>query len=134
MLDGKGGFTGETEDYIQSRGGDTGAMARYTHTMNGAFEVYKTQSGEHVLRQQTDITETGVGGSWNSGAPVTLIGDFRWTNYKASVDVLFEREDVKNYAAVAIREILIILHLQAVTHSNYIRMVNGNCIVKPKKL
>lgn len=73
--------------------------------MNGAFEVYKTQSGEHVLRQQTDITETGVGGSWNSGAPVTLIGDFRWTNYKASVDVLFEREDVKNYAAVAIREI-----------------------------
>ena len=104
VLDGKGGFTGETEDYIQSRGGDTGAMARYTHTMNGAFEVYKTQSGEHVLRQQTDITETGVGGSWNSGAPVTLIGDFRWTNYKASVDVLFEREDVKNYAAVAIRE------------------------------
>ena len=104
VLDGKGGFTGETEDYIQSRGGDTGAMARYTHTMNGAFEVYKTKSGEHVLRQQTDITETGVGGSWNSGAPVTLIGDFRWTNYKASVDVLFEREDVKNYAAVAIRE------------------------------
>lgn len=45
--------------------------------MNGAFEVYKTKSGEHVLRQQTDITETGVGGSWNSGAPVTLIGDFR---------------------------------------------------------
>lgn len=104
VLDGKGGFTGETEDYIQSRGGDTGAMARYTHTMNGAFEVYKTQSGDHVLRQQTDFIETGVGGSWNSGAPVTLIGDLRWTNYKASVDVLFEREDVKNYAAVAIRE------------------------------
>ena len=41
VLDGKGGFTGEKEDYIASRGGEKGAMARYTHTLNGAFEVYK---------------------------------------------------------------------------------------------
>lgn len=104
VLDGKGGFTGETEDYIRSRGGDTGAMARYTHTLNGAFEVYKTKDGQHVLRQQADAATYGVGGSWNSGDPVTLIGDNRWTNYKASVDVLFEKGNTSDYAALAIRE------------------------------
>lgn len=49
VLDGKGGFTGEKEDYIVSRGGEKGAMARYTHTLNGAFEVYKSGTGNHVL-------------------------------------------------------------------------------------
>lgn len=104
VLDGKGGFTGETEDYIASRGGDTGAMARYTHTLNGAFEAYKTESGNYVLRQQLDKPSMGVGGAWNTGDPVTLIGDFRWTNYAAAVDVLFEHENNSPYAAVAIRQ------------------------------
>ena len=74
ILDGKGGLTGEKEDYIQSRGGDSGAMARYpntingaiedyiqsrggdsgamaryTNTINGAFEAYKTPDGNRVL-------------------------------------------------------------------------------------
>lgn len=104
VLDGKGGFTGETEDYIASRGGDKGAMARYTHTLNGAFEVYKNASGNHVLRQQVDKQSTGVGSAWNSGDPVTLIGDYRWTNYTASIDALFEREAEKQYAQIGIRQ------------------------------
>lgn len=104
VLDGKGGLTGETEDYIQSRGGDTGAMARYTHTMNGAFEVYKDSSGNHVLRQQLDQDAYGVGEAWNDGDPVTLIGDFRWMNYMVSVDTLFETESNEAYAAVGIRQ------------------------------
>lgn len=104
VLDGKGGFTDETEDYIASRGGDTGAMARYTHTMNGAFEVYKTSDGSHVLRQQLDKDTYGVGSAWGSGDPVTAIGDFRWMNYSASVDVSFEKEGDDQYAAIAVRQ------------------------------
>lgn len=79
-------------------------MARYTHTMNGAFEVYKDSTGNHVLRQQLDKTAYGVGEAWNSGDPTTLIGDFRWMNYAVSVDVLFETERNTPYAAVAIRQ------------------------------
>lgn len=104
VLDGKGGFTGETEDYITSRGGDTGAMARYTHTINGAFEAYKTESGNYVLRQQLDQDEYGVGGAWNAGDPVVAIGDFRWMNYRAAVDVCFEDDANSPYGAVAIRQ------------------------------
>lgn len=104
VLDGQGGLTGETEDYISARGGDTGAMARYTHTLNGAFEVYKDSTGNYVLRQQTDKETTGVGAAWNKGDPVTLIGDFRWTNYTASVDVMFEHSAEKQYVQIGIRQ------------------------------
>lgn len=104
VLDGKGGFTGETEDYIASRGGDTGAIARYTHTLNGAFEAYKTESGNYVLRQQTDQDAYGVGEAWNKGDPAVAIGDFRWLNYAASVDVLFEGDNNSPYGAVSIRQ------------------------------
>ena len=104
VLDGKGGFTGESEDYIKSRGGDTGAMARYTHTINGAFEAYKTESGNYILRQQLDKAEYGVGGAWNAGDPMVAIGDFRWLNYTAAVDVCFEGEENSPYGAVAIRQ------------------------------
>ena len=104
VLDGKGGFTGEKEDYIASRGGEKGAMARYTHTLNGAFEVYKSGTGNHVLRQQLDKKSTGVGSAWNSGDPVTLVGDYRWTNYTAAIDVLFERAADKQYAQIGIRQ------------------------------
>lgn len=104
VLDGKGGFTGETEDYIASRGGEKGAIARYTNTLNGAFEVYKSGNGNHVLRQQLDIQSTGVGAAWSKGDPVTLIGDYRWTNYTASIDALFEREAEDQYAQIGIRQ------------------------------
>lgn len=104
ILDGKGGLTGEKEDYIQSRGGDSGAMARYTNTINGAFEAYKTPDGNRVLRQQLDEAENGKGNSWNDGDAVTLLGDFRWCNYTASVDVLFENNAEKAYGSVAIRQ------------------------------
>lgn len=104
VLDGKGGFTGEKEDYIVSRGGEKGAMARYTHTLNGAFEVYKSGTGNHVLRQQLDKKSTGVGSAWNNGDPVTLVGDYRWTNYTAAIDVLFERAADKQYAQIGIRQ------------------------------
>ena len=104
VLDGEGGFTEETEDYIASRGGDKGAMARYTHTVNGAFEVYKSGTGNYVLRQQLDKTSIGVGGAWNQGDAITLIGDYRWTNYTAAVDVMFERSASGQFAQIGIRQ------------------------------
>ena len=79
-------------------------MARYTNTINGAFEAYKTPDGNRVLRQQLDESENGKGNSWNDGDAVTLLGDFRWCNYTASVDVLFENNAEKAYGSVAIRQ------------------------------
>ncbi|MDF2938566.1 MAG: S-layer domain protein, partial [Paenibacillaceae bacterium] len=82
-------------------------MPRYTHDRNGAFEAYLDEaSGNYVLRQQLDRSIMGLGGTWNNGEPVTAIGDNRWTNYKASVDVSFENNSTQggaNYAAIGAR-------------------------------
>ncbi|CAH0122252.1 hypothetical protein PAE9249_04800 [Paenibacillus sp. CECT 9249] len=104
---GEGGqITGE-QSYIESRGGSKGAMPRYTHDRNGAFEAYlDEQTGNYVLRQQLDRGLMGLGGTWNNGEPVTAISDYRWTNYKASVDVSFETNNTQggaNYAAIGAR-------------------------------
>jgi uncharacterized repeat protein (TIGR02543 family) len=99
-----GGLSAETEPFVDSRGGLTGAIPLYTWDRNGAFEAYRTTDGEDVLRQQLDRTATGVGGAWNGGDPVTGIGDHRWTSYRASVDVRFERGPASdNYAAIGAR-------------------------------
>ncbi len=77
-----------TEDYLASRGGDSGATPRYTMDTNGAFEVVRQADGTHVLRQQV-----GPGmdaGAWNGGDPRTTIGDSRWADYTVSVDARFE--------------------------------------------
>ena len=96
-----------SESYILDRGGVTGAIPRYTHDRNGAFEAYLDESGSnYVLRQQLDRSIMGLGGTWNNGEPVTAIGDNRWTNYKASVDVSFENDSTQggaNYAAIGAR-------------------------------
>ncbi len=98
-----GVLTGQTEPFIQSRGGADGAIPLYTWDRNGAFEASATPDG-YVLRQQVDQTATGVGGAWNGADPITGIGDLRWVNYTASVDVLFEREPSPgNYAAIGAR-------------------------------
>lgn len=104
---GANGQTAGTQSYIDSRGGSTGVMPRYTHDRNGAFEAYLPDgSDNYVLRQQLDTATMGLGGTWNSGDPVTAIGDNRWTNYKASVDVSFENNSTQggaNYAAIGAR-------------------------------
>ncbi|WP_110932333.1 S-layer homology domain-containing protein [Paenibacillus bouchesdurhonensis] len=104
---GAGGQITGTQGYIESRGGSKGAIPRYTHDRNGAFEAYlDEQTGNYVLRQQLDRGLMGLGGTWNNGEPVTTIGDYRWTNYKASVDVSFETNHTQggtNYAAIGAR-------------------------------
>lgn len=99
-----GGLSGATEDFIASRGGDSGAIPLYTWDRNGAFEAVLTDDGERVLRQQVDRTATGVGGAWNGGDPITAVGERRWTNYDAGVDVRFATAPASdNYAAIGAR-------------------------------
>src|SRR5205814_5264823 len=54
-----------------------------------------------------DQSVMGLGGTWHSGDPITGVGDNRWLNYKASVDVSFENSSLqsgKNYAAIGARQ------------------------------
>lgn len=100
-----GKLSDEKEDYIESRGGKTGAIARYTNVINGAFEAVKLADGNYVLRQQLDESVQGVGSAWNGSNAEVLIGDYRWMNYRANVDVQFEQTEAKSSSAViAIRQ------------------------------
>ena len=97
-----------TESYITSRGGSQSVIPRFTCDRNGAFEAYlPSGSTNYVLRQQVDQAAMGLGGTWNSGDPITGIGDNRWLDYKASVDVSFENNSTQsgnNYAAIGARQ------------------------------
>ncbi len=103
-----GGQISGTESYIASRGGSKSTIPRYTSDRNGAFEAYLPDgSTNYVLRQQLDQSVMGLGGTWNNGNPITGIGDNRWMNYKASVDVSFENNSTQggnNYAAIGARQ------------------------------
>lgn len=113
-----GGQISGTESYITSRGGSKSVIPRYTSDRNGSFEAYLPYgSTNYVLRQQVDQSVMGLGGTWNNGSPITGIGDNRWMNYKASVDVSFEHNSVEggnNYAAIGVRQ-------QGGSNSHYIK-------------
>lgn len=105
---GEGGQIIGNESYIDARGGSKSVIPRYTSDRNGAFEAYLPDgSDNYVLRQQVDKSIMGLGGTWNNGSPITAIGDYRWLNYKASVDVSFEHNSTEggdNYAAIGARQ------------------------------
>jgi hypothetical protein len=105
---GSGGAPSGTEDLIASRGGSQSVIPRYTCDRNGGFEAYlPSGSSNYVLRQQVDQSVGGLGGTWNNGNPITGIGDNRWLNYKANVDVSFENSSIQsgnNYAAIGARQ------------------------------
>ncbi|MBN1608197.1 MAG: hypothetical protein JW940_16305 [Polyangiaceae bacterium] len=105
---GPGGEITGNEDYITSRGGPQSVIPRYVSDRNGAFEAFLPNgSTDYVLRQQLDQSAAALGGTWNNGDPITGIGDKRWLNYKASVDVSFENSSTqngKNYAAIGARQ------------------------------
>ncbi|WP_240639026.1 RICIN domain-containing protein [Micromonospora ureilytica] len=105
---GSGGTITGTEDFITSRGGARSVIPRYASDRNGAFEAYQPDgSTNYVLRQQLDGPSQGLGAAWNGGDAVTRIGDSRWLNYKASVDVSFENSSTQNganHARLGIRE------------------------------
>ena len=105
---GPGGQVMGSESYVSSRGGSASVMPRFLSVRNGAFEAYlPSGSTNYVLRQQVDQPSMGLGGTWNDGAPIAAVGDNRWLDYKASVDVSFENSSTqsgKNYAAIGARQ------------------------------
>jgi len=105
---GAGGQAMGTESYVSSRGGSQSVIPRFLCDRNGAFEAYlPSGSTNYVLRQQVDQPSMGLGGTWNDGAPITGVGENRWLNYKASVDVSFENSSTQsgnNYAAIGARQ------------------------------
>jgi len=105
---GAGGKIMGSESYVTARGGSQSVIPRYLCDRNGAFEAYlPSGSSNYVLRQQVDQPSMGLGGTWNEGDPITAVGDNRWLNYKASVDVSFENSSTQsgnNYAAIGARQ------------------------------
>jgi hypothetical protein len=107
-LIGTGGQVMGSESYVTSRGGSQSLMPRFLCDRNGAFEAYlPSGSTNYILRQQVDQPSMGLGGTWNDGAPITGVGENRWLNYKASIDVSFENSSTQsgnNYAAIGARQ------------------------------
>ena len=121
-------------DYVDRRGG----TPRYTTDQNAAFEVVKEatkqakagsaeredieipDAEEHGNMLQQMITHDNIGADWavwggtdgsaSSSNPNTTLGDFRWTNYKASYDFLLDTHTTEisgrsNYALIGVRQV-----------------------------
>lgn len=89
------------------------------HNRQGALEVVNSPNVGWALRQAINAgTRGGTGNAWHGGDPVASVGDYRWMNYRASVDVAFHRGQLtppvtalpgatnaagENYAALGIR-------------------------------
>lgn len=84
--------TGEEtlQDYIVSRGNEP----RYMLDTHGAWIV---EGGR--LKQEN---ESGVN-QWNSGDPATIVGDWRWMDYSASIDVTLPNAEAGRYERLTIR-------------------------------
>ncbi|MGO4747350.1 GH59 galactosidase [Streptomyces sp. 2MCAF27] len=73
-----------SQPYLRSRGN----QPRYMVDQTGAWEVGKDTSGNNVLYQYMDQSMKDTA-AWNRNTPNTTVGDFRWENYRATVDVSF---------------------------------------------
>ena len=75
-------------DYLSARGNEP----RYTVDFSGAFAV---EDGQLKQLLSTHVNE------WNSNNPSCVVGDFRWANYKAIVDVAVSES---GFAGINIRQ------------------------------
>ncbi|GAA1288221.1 glycoside hydrolase family 30 protein [Streptomyces aureus] len=82
------GYAHESASYLKSRGN----QPRYMVDNTGAWEVGKDADGGNVLYQYMDQSMKDTA-AWNKSTPNTTVGDFRWENYTASVDVAFPDAD-----------------------------------------
>jgi len=73
------GASRQRQPYLASRGNEP----RYLVDQTGAWEVGAGQLFQYLDQSMKDT------GAWNRNNPNTLVGDFRWQNYKATVDVSF---------------------------------------------
>lgn len=93
-----GNITESDKSFIDSRGGASGFYPLYTQDVNGTFEAVIKEDGNGVLRMNG---QTG-GSCWNGGEPATILGDYRWTNYKVSVD--FNLNSTNEYLLLGARQ------------------------------
>lgn len=95
--------------YLERRAG----TPRYTADQRGGFDVEEESSNtaNHVLTQV--ITQDIIGAEWNvwgggiytTYTPNTWLGDQRWANYKASIDVKIDNSGTdNNFAGLGIRQ------------------------------
>ncbi len=84
--------TGEEtlQDYIVSRGSEP----RYMLDTHGAWIVEEGQ-----LKQENDSSVN----QWNGGDPATIVGDWRWMDYSASIDVTLPKAEAGRYERLTIR-------------------------------
>ncbi|MGK5695311.1 GH59 galactosidase [Streptomyces sp. URMC 128] len=87
-----------SQPYLRSRGN----QPRYMVDQTGAWEVGEDASGDNVLYQYMDQSMKDTG-AWNRHTPNTTVGDFRWENYRATVDVSFPDPD-GGLAALGVRQ------------------------------
>ncbi|MFI0822691.1 GH59 galactosidase [Streptomyces sp. NPDC021098] len=87
-----------SQPYLRSRGN----QPRYMVDQTGAWEVGEDASGNNVLYQYMDQSMKDTG-AWNRNTPNTTVGDFRWENYRATVDVSFPDPD-GGLAALGVRQ------------------------------
>ncbi|MFB7758519.1 hypothetical protein ACFC18_54620 [Streptomyces sp. NPDC056121] len=78
------GYAHESASYLKSRGN----QPRYMVDNTGAWDVGKDADAGNVLYQYMDQSMKDTA-AWNKSTPNTTVGDFRWENYTASVDVAF---------------------------------------------
>jgi Rib/alpha/Esp surface antigen-like repeat protein len=81
-------YTGYPSSYLSSRGYEP----RYMVDTHGAFIVEDGQ-----LKQELSESVS----QWNGGEPSTIVGDFRWMDYKASISARLPRD--KAWARLTIR-------------------------------
>ena len=84
--------TGEEtlQDYIVSRGNEP----RYMLDTHGAWIV---EDGRLKQENESSINQ------WNGGDPATIVGDWRWMDYSASIDVTLPNAEAGRYERLTIR-------------------------------
>lgn len=84
--------TGEEtlQDYIVSRGNEP----RYMLDTHGAWIV---EDGRLKQENESSVNQ------WNSGDPATIVGDWRWMDYSASIDVTLPNAEAGRYERLTIR-------------------------------
>jgi len=89
-------YRAKTEDFLMERG----SAPLYTCDQGGAFEVAKVD-GQNLLQQKINSEERSR--EWGSSPePVTNLGDDRWFNYSAEIEVKFSQNDLTglNYVGI----------------------------------
>ena len=85
-------FEYEEEDanYLAERGNEP----RYMLDTHGAWIV---ENGQLKQENAAGVTQ------WNGGDPATIVGDWRWMDYGASIDVTLPNADANRYERLTIR-------------------------------